>query len=61
AAVHVDSGDAGTEVAAAAAALAAADGGDEKAQAAVDAAEEHDLLWFATQEIAGLVAAREDS
>ncbi|MFQ6147287.1 DUF6912 family protein [Streptomyces seoulensis] len=61
AAVHVDADDAATEVAAAAAALAAADAGDEKALAVVDAAEDHDLLWFATQEIANLVAVREDS
>ncbi|MFI2640476.1 DUF6912 family protein [Streptomyces sp. NPDC018610] len=60
AAVHVDSGDAEAAVTAAARALAA-DGGDEDARSAVDATEDHDLLWYATQEIANLVAPREDS
>ncbi|MFE4664228.1 DUF6912 family protein [Streptomyces sp. NPDC056716] len=55
AAVHVDAGDAVADVAAAAAALAAAAGGDGDAQFVVDGAEDHELLWFATQEIAGLV------
>ncbi|MFJ9180169.1 DUF6912 family protein [Streptomyces sp. NPDC102360] len=55
AAVHVDSGDADAEVTAAAEALAAADRGDDDAQFVVDGAEDHDLLWFATQEIPGLV------
>ncbi|WP_306324187.1 MULTISPECIES: hypothetical protein [unclassified Streptomyces] len=55
AAVHVDSGDADADVTAAAAALAAADKGDDDAQFVVDGAEDHDLLWFATQEIPGLV------
>ncbi|MFE5895245.1 DUF6912 family protein [Streptomyces sp. NPDC056462] len=55
AAVHVDSDDAETDVAAAAQALAAADGGDDDAQFVVDGAEDHELLWFATQEIPNLV------
>ncbi|MEV7685988.1 DUF6912 family protein [Streptomyces bungoensis] len=55
AAVHVDAGDAEPDVAAAAQALEAADGGDDDAQFVVDGAEDHELLWFATQEIANLV------
>ncbi|MFD5453174.1 MULTISPECIES: DUF6912 family protein [unclassified Streptomyces] len=55
AAVHVDSADAEPDVAAAAGALAAADGGDGDAQFTVDGAEEHELLWYATQEIPNLV------
>ncbi|WP_425833071.1 DUF6912 family protein [Streptomyces fractus] len=55
AAVHVDSGDADADVTAAAEALAAADRGDDDAQFVVDGAEDHDLLWFATQEIPGLL------
>ncbi|QEV18397.1 DUF6912 family protein [Streptomyces alboniger] len=55
AAVHVDAGDAEADVAAAAAALGAADQGDDDARFVVDGAEDHDLLWFATQEIPGLI------
>ncbi|MER5212880.1 hypothetical protein ABT063_20455 [Streptomyces sp. NPDC002838] len=55
ASVHVDSGDAEADVTAAAEALAAADGGDDDAQFVVDGAEDHELLWFATQEIPNLV------
>ncbi|MGA4849218.1 DUF6912 family protein [Streptomyces sp. G5(2025)] len=55
AAVHVDAGDAEGDVAAAAAALGAADMGDEDARFVVDGAEDHELLWFATQEIPGLI------
>ena len=55
ASVHVDSQDAETDVAAAVQALEAADGGDDDAQFVVDGAEDHELLWFATQEIANLV------
>ncbi|MFZ3557895.1 DUF6912 family protein [Streptomyces sp. BH055] len=55
AAVHVDSGDADADVRAAAEALAAADRGEDDAQFVVDGAEDHDLLWFATQEIPGLL------
>ncbi|MFV0135671.1 DUF6912 family protein [Streptomyces sp. HMX87] len=55
ASVHVDSADAETDVAAAVAALAAADGGDDDAQFVVDGAEDHELLWYATQEIPNLI------
>ncbi len=55
AAVHVDSADAEADVAAAAGALAAADGGDDDAQFVVDGAEDHELLWYATQEIPNLL------
>jgi len=55
AAVHVDADDAEADVAAAAEALRAADGGDDDAQFVVDGAEDHELLWYATQEIPNLV------
>ncbi|MFJ7182162.1 DUF6912 family protein [Streptomyces massasporeus] len=55
ASVHVDAADAQARVTAAAEALPAADRGDGDAQSAVDGAEDHELLWFATQEIANLV------
>ncbi|WP_033308239.1 hypothetical protein RFN58_17375 [Streptomyces iakyrus] len=55
ASVHVDAADARADVTAAADALPAADGGDDDAQYLVDGAEDHELLWFATQEIANLV------
>ncbi|MET7572453.1 hypothetical protein ABZT04_28735 [Streptomyces sp. NPDC005492] len=55
AAVHVDMGDAEGDVGAAADALAAADRGDDDAQFVVDGAEDHELLWYATQEIPNLV------
>ncbi|MEV6695956.1 hypothetical protein AB0M68_02185 [Streptomyces sp. NPDC051453] len=55
AAVHVDSADAEKDVTAAAAALGAADQGDDDAQFVVDGAEDHELLWFATQEIPSLL------
>ncbi|WP_234544062.1 DUF6912 family protein [Streptomyces shenzhenensis] len=55
ASVHVDSDDAQEDVTAAAGALAAADGGDDDAQFVVDGAEDHELLWYATQEIPNLV------
>ncbi|MBQ0877000.1 MULTISPECIES: DUF6912 family protein [Streptomyces] len=57
ASVHVDSTDAEADVTAAAEALAAADGGDDDARFVVDGAEDHELLWYATQEIPGLVGA----
>ncbi|MEV5982780.1 hypothetical protein [Streptomyces sp. NPDC052114] len=56
AAVHVDAEDAEGDVAAAAGALGAADLGDDDAKFVVDGAEDHELLWFATQEIPGLIA-----
>ncbi|MEU0968997.1 hypothetical protein ABZ357_27575 [Streptomyces sp. NPDC005917] len=55
ASVHVDSDDAEQDVAAAAGALQAADVGDDDAQFVVDGAEDHELLWYATQEIPNLV------
>ncbi|MDN3263929.1 hypothetical protein QWJ26_29790 [Streptomyces sp. CSDS2] len=56
AAVHVDAEDAEADVAAAARALPAADGGDDDARFVVDGADDHELLWYATQEIPNLVA-----
>ena len=55
AAVHLDATDAEADVAAAAAALGAADAGDDDARFTVDGAEDHELLWYATQEIPGLI------
>ncbi|MEU5363204.1 hypothetical protein ABZ354_06840 [Streptomyces sp. NPDC005925] len=55
AAVHADGDDAEADVAAAVRALPTADGGDGDAQFVVDGAEDHELLWFAAQEIPGLV------
>ncbi|MEU1041076.1 hypothetical protein [Streptomyces sp. NPDC005907] len=55
AAVHVDSDEAQADVVAAAEALGAADLGDDDARFTVDGAEDHELLWYATQEIPGLV------
>lgn len=51
AAVHMDARDAEADVAAAADALGAADMGDDDARFTVDGAEDHELLWYATQEI----------
>ncbi|MER7704157.1 hypothetical protein ABTX81_14790 [Kitasatospora sp. NPDC097605] len=58
AAVHADVADADVvaDVTAAVEAVTAADAGDQDAQFTVDGAEDHDLLWFATQEIAALLA-----
>ncbi|MFF0788187.1 DUF6912 family protein [Streptomyces spiralis] len=61
AAVHVDLDDAEADVSAAAEALAAADAGDDDAQFVVDGAEDHELLWYATQEIPNLVGLGEGS
>ncbi|GAA1433870.1 hypothetical protein GCM10009601_57360 [Streptomyces thermospinosisporus] len=55
AAVHVDAEDAEADVSAAAEALPAADAGDDDAQFVVDGAEDHELLWYATQEIPNIV------
>lgn len=55
AAVHADADDAAEDVTAAALALPSADGGDDDAQFVVDGADDHELLWFATQEIPGLM------
>jgi hypothetical protein len=56
AAVHVDADDAEEDVTAAAGAVGAADAGDDDAQFTVDGAEDHELLWYATQEIPNLIA-----
>ncbi|QKW19771.1 hypothetical protein HUT16_12505 [Kitasatospora sp. NA04385] len=58
AAVHADDTDPDVlaDVDAAAGAITAADGGDQDAQFTVDGAEDHELLWFAIQEIPGLIA-----
>ena len=48
---HVDDLVAVADIAEAAAALPAADKGDDDAQFAVDGAEGHDLLWYASQEM----------
>ncbi|GHE52291.1 DUF6912 family protein [Streptomyces capitiformicae] len=55
AAVHVDSVEAEGEVGEAVDALGAADQGDDDAQFIVDGADDHELLWYATQEIPNLV------
>jgi hypothetical protein len=51
---HVDAAGASSEITAAVAALPAADAGDDDARFAVDAAEGHELAWYATQELADL-------
>ena len=48
---HIDDPLATADVQAAVAALPAADKGDEDARFAVDGAEGHELLWYATQEL----------
>lgn len=55
AAVHVDDLDAVPDVDAAIAALPAADAGDDDARFVVDGAEDHELMWYATQEISDLL------
>ncbi|MGQ0625816.1 MAG: DUF6912 family protein [Sporichthyaceae bacterium] len=56
-AVHIDDQAAAADVAAAITASAAADAGDADAIFTVDAVEDHELAWYATQEIAALLAA----
>ena len=56
ASVHVDDAEAEAAVTAAAAAITAADLGDEQAQERVDDAEGFELSWYATQELADLLA-----
>lgn len=51
---HVDEVLAVTDIAEAVAALPAADQGDDDAQFVVDGAEGHELLWYASQELAYL-------
>ncbi|GMA88471.1 hypothetical protein GCM10025868_37210 [Angustibacter aerolatus] len=53
--VHLDDDLALDDVAAAVRALPAADAGDEDAQAVVDDAEGHELLWFDVTELDDLV------
>jgi len=48
---HIDDPAALTDIRAAIEALQAADSGDDDAQFAVDSAEGHELLWYATQEL----------
>ncbi|MEE1928069.1 hypothetical protein V1J52_07645 [Streptomyces sp. TRM 70351] len=55
AAVHLDAEEAQEDVRAAARALPAADEGDDDARFTVDGADDHELLWFATQEIEHLL------
>ena len=55
AALHVDEPAAQPAVTAAADALAAADKGDAEAGAVIATAEEHDLLWYVTQELGDLL------
>jgi len=55
AAVHLDADGAEDDVRTAAAAVGAADTGDDDAQFTVDGAEDHELLWYATQEIPNLI------
>lgn len=59
ASVHADADEAEVlaDVAAAVAAVAAAEAGDEDARFTVDGAEDHELLWFATQEVPELLRA----
>jgi hypothetical protein len=51
---HVDDPRATSDIRAAIAALPASDSGDEDARFTVDGAEGHELLWYATQELADL-------
>ncbi|GGK64614.1 hypothetical protein Sme01_25330 [Sphaerisporangium melleum] len=55
AAVHVDDLQAVPDVEAAVAAVSAADAGDDDARFVVDGVEDHELLWYATQEIPDLL------
>jgi hypothetical protein len=54
-AAHVDTLDATTDVVDALAALSAADAGDDDAQFIVDSVEDHELAWYARQEIPDLL------
>jgi hypothetical protein len=55
AAAHVDDPTAVPDIEAALAALPAADNGDDDAQFIVEGAEDHELMWYATQEIPDLL------
>jgi hypothetical protein len=57
AAIHVDAKEAETDVAAAAEAVDAAAAGDPDAQFTVDSAEDHELLWYAPEEIQDVLKA----
>lgn len=52
---HVDDPAAADDISAAVSALPAADAGDEDARFAVDGAEGHELLWYASQELGFLL------
>jgi hypothetical protein len=54
-AAHVDTVDASADVVDAVAALSAAEAGDDDAQFIVDSVEDHELAWFARQEIPDLL------
>ncbi|ADG87509.1 hypothetical protein TBS_24760 [Thermobispora bispora] len=56
ASVHVDDPAAIPDIEAAIAALPGADAGDEDARFVVDGAEDHELMWYARQEIRDLLA-----
>jgi hypothetical protein len=53
--VHADGVEAEKDVAAAAEVISLAETGDEDAQFVVDGVEDHELLWYATQEIPDLL------
>ena len=55
AAGHLDDPDAAEDIAAAVLAVGAADGGDDDAAFTVDSAEAHELQWYATQELPGVL------
>lgn len=55
ASVHVDPVEVEPEIRAAVAVVDAADGGDDDAQFVVDGVDDHELHWYATQEIADLL------
>lgn len=55
ASVHVDADEAMADVQAGIEAIAAADAGDDDAQFIVDGVDDHELLWYATQEIQDLL------
>jgi hypothetical protein len=55
ASVHIDEETAEADIRAAVAAVPAADAGDPDAAFVVDGAEDHDLHWYATQEIPTLI------
>jgi hypothetical protein len=55
-AAQVDAVEASADVAAAIAALPAADAGDDDAQFVVDSVEDHELAWFARQELPDLLS-----